>query len=333
MSKDIPAIAPGSTGTFYFKFRINDFTVNDDGATGPDAGPSIGIGLTYDQSVNNAVTANILATGPGLAGPWVNLISNLNGGATMTSPGTNKISAVTSNGNTSNGAGTQAIVNNNTGGQGYATSNWYEMWLVSANSNVSGTPGPSTSSVSVYIRGGGFGAIGGNNETVAPTLISSSLQFRYSPTTPSPLTRVWIRPNLANSDINVAGDETTRNAIFFDDFYVDASASHLTTPKTAVPGDFDSDGDVDGADFVAWQTNFPKATGALPSEGDADADGDVDGADFVVWQTNFPFTPGPAATPIPEPNSVVLLILASSWLAGWRLRYRLGSDHSLAQGS
>jgi hypothetical protein len=79
----------------------------------------------------------------------------------------------------------------------------------------------------------------------------------------------------------------------------------------AHPGDFDSDGDVDGADFVAWQTNFPKATGAVLSEGDADADGDVDGADFVVWQTNFPFTPAPGASPVPEPNSIALLSLAT----------------------
>jgi hypothetical protein len=73
------------------------------------------------------------------------------------------------------------------------------------------------------------------------------------------------------------------------------------------PGDFDGDGDVDGADFVAWQTNFPKATGATLAEGDADGDGDVDGADFVVWQTNFPFTPGPGAAPVPEPNSILLI--------------------------
>jgi hypothetical protein len=77
------------------------------------------------------------------------------------------------------------------------------------------------------------------------------------------------------------------------------------------PGDFDGDKDVDGADFVAWQTNFPKETGATLGEGDADGDGDVDGADFVVWQTNFPFTPGPGASPIPEPTAVVLAVLGS----------------------
>jgi hypothetical protein len=78
---------------------------------------------------------------------------------------------------------------------------------------------------------------------------------------------------------------------------------------TAVPGDFDADGDVDGADFVAWQTNFPKSTDATLAQGDADNDGDVDGADFVVWQTNFPFTPSPGAAPVPEPAACFLALV------------------------
>jgi hypothetical protein len=77
------------------------------------------------------------------------------------------------------------------------------------------------------------------------------------------------------------------------------------------PGDFDGDGDVDGADFVAWQTNFPTASGAILAQGDADGDGDVDGADFVVWQTNFPFTPGPGTTSIPEPVAMFLAVFGT----------------------
>ncbi|MCC7086779.1 MAG: right-handed parallel beta-helix repeat-containing protein [Pirellulales bacterium] len=61
------------------------------------------------------------------------------------------------------------------------------------------------------------------------------------------------------------------------------------------PGDFDGDSDVDGADFVIWQTHFPMANGAMPTDGDGDCDGDVDGADFVIWQTHFPTAPGPGA--------------------------------------
>jgi hypothetical protein len=83
-------------------------------------------------------------------------------------------------------------------------------------------------------------------------------------------------------------------------------------PSLPSPGDFDSDGDVDGADFVAWQTNFPKATGATLAQGDADGDGDVDGADFVAWQTTFPFTPAPGAASAPEPHAIVLAICVTA---------------------
>jgi hypothetical protein len=82
------------------------------------------------------------------------------------------------------------------------------------------------------------------------------------------------------------------------------------SPKSnpAQPGDFDADGDVDGADFVSWQTNFPKESGATRDQGDGDGDGDVDGADFVIWQTNFPFTPPGGASPVPEPSALVLCV-------------------------
>jgi hypothetical protein len=84
-----------------------------------------------------------------------------------------------------------------------------------------------------------------------------------------------------------------------------------------IPGDFDGDGDVDGADFVAWQTHFPMASGATLDEGDADRDGDVDGADFVVWQTHFPTTVGGATVMVPEPASLLFTTLLG--LAGVRV--------------
>jgi formylglycine-generating enzyme len=81
------------------------------------------------------------------------------------------------------------------------------------------------------------------------------------------------------------------------------------------PGDFDSDGDVDGADFVIWQTNFPASSGHSLATGDADVDGDVDGADFVVWQTNFPHSSGSGASPVPEPATLLIGLLAIGGLA------------------
>jgi T5SS/PEP-CTERM-associated repeat protein len=85
--------------------------------------------------------------------------------------------------------------------------------------------------------------------------------------------------------------------------------------SVAIPGDFDSDGDLDGADFVAWQTNFPRGSGATLSQGDSDGDGDVDGADFVAWQTHFPFAPASGVATVPEPTAAMLLFSAAVRLA------------------
>lgn len=89
-------------------------------------------------------------------------------------------------------------------------------------------------------------------------------------------------------------------------FYLDGATVYSFHFISAIPGDFNSDGDVDGADFVAWQTHFAISTGASLSQGDADGDGDVDGADFVLWQTYFPYFATPETSPIPEPHSFIL---------------------------
>ncbi|WP_197530955.1 PD40 domain-containing protein [Bythopirellula polymerisocia] len=67
--------------------------------------------------------------------------------------------------------------------------------------------------------------------------------------------------------------------------------SGVLSVNSALPGDFDLDGDVDGRDFLAWQRN--PAAGSLAiwqsnypsaSPGDFDVDGDVDGRNFLAWQ-------------------------------------------------
>ncbi len=85
------------------------------------------------------------------------------------------------------------------------------------------------------------------------------------------------------------------------------------------PGDFDADGDVDGIDLDALETNFGAASGATLAMGDADADADVDGADFLAWQQNV--GAGPPAAAVPEPGSAVTIAIVSLvMLAGRRHR-------------
>jgi hypothetical protein len=77
--------------------------------------------------------------------------------------------------------------------------------------------------------------------------------------------------------------------------------------RSAEPGDFNMDGQVNGADLAVWKANIGLASGAFFRQGDADRDGDVDGADFLAWQlaAHAPSASG-AQVAIPEPASAVL---------------------------
>lgn len=86
--------------------------------------------------------------------------------------------------------------------------------------------------------------------------------------------------------------------------------------------DFDTDGDVDADDLLAWQTAYGSG-GA-----DADDDGDTDGSDFLVWQTQFDGGVETIAnsTVVPEPATMLLISIA---IAGCGLtRLSTGSQHS-----
>ena len=73
-----------------------------------------------------------------------------------------------------------------------------------------------------------------------------------------------------------------------------ADAFTLRTTLAAAPGDFDSDGDVDGADFLTWQR------GASPMP--------LSPTDLAAWQANYaPLLPAQLVIPVPEPTTLTLL--------------------------
>ncbi len=65
---------------------------------------------------------------------------------------------------------------------------------------------------------------------------------------------------------------------------IDMGSHELQAPALA---DFDSDGDVDGADFLDWQRNVGTTAAAVRSDGNADDDTDVDNHDLAVWVVQF----------------------------------------------
>lgn len=85
--------------------------------------------------------------------------------------------------------------------------------------------------------------------------------------------------------------------------------------------DFNTDGLVDGADFMIWQ----RGVGMLNpthADGDADFDGKVDGADLELWKVYVAenwIQSTPAAGAVPEPSSSALLACAAAILTRIRV--------------
>jgi endonuclease I len=74
-------------------------------------------------------------------------------------------------------------------------------------------------------------------------------------------------------------------------------------------GDFDGDSDVDGGDFLIWQTGLGEVATAMRSDGDADGDQDVDEADYAIWRSTFVDPSGPPSHLVAEPTGSCLALV------------------------
>ncbi|WP_197530387.1 alpha-amylase family glycosyl hydrolase [Bythopirellula polymerisocia] len=123
-------------------------------------------------------------------------------------------------------------------------------------------------------------------------VLINTRNFSASISVPSDWQGEWIDQFTGNSETLTAS------------YSLDAYEVLFLSPPTAQPGDFDLDGDVDGADFFAWQR------GVLTDPPNA--------LDLLEWQTNYgnPVPQGATATPVPEPASVGLLFFTCTVLVG-----------------
>lgn len=85
-----------------------------------------------------------------------------------------------------------------------------------------------------------------------------------------------------------SGVETFTYVVTDGQYSSEATVTFTVTPVTSA--DFDSNGAVNGRDFLVWQRNFGLTSGATRSQGDADNDGDVDGEDLTTWQATYGWT-------------------------------------------
>jgi hypothetical protein len=88
----------------------------------------------------------------------------------------------------------------------------------------------------------------------------------------------------------------------------------LTIGDTVLDGDFNQDGTVDAADYVAWRKNNQ------PSE------------DYVLWRENFGATSGQGSSgqsEVPEPVTLLALLVSSAFMPAYRTRKSRSAARSL----
>jgi autotransporter-associated beta strand protein len=124
--------------------------------------------------------------------------------------------------------------------------------------------------------------------------------------TPGPLETYSIltAATLTGSFVNVANGQRLSTSDGSGSFIVNYGASSAFTPnqvvlsafESSLAGDFDSDGDVDGNDFVVWQR------GGSPSP--------VSPGDLAAWRGSFGLPHVAATAAVPEPGALALGLAA-----------------------
>ena len=105
--------------------------------------------------------------------------------------------------------------------------------------------------------------------------------------------------------------------------------SYIRAEPPGLTGDYNGNHVVDAADYTIWRDNLghsvPNGTGA-----DGNNNGTIDGGDYDFWKAHFgnPAGAGSAASEgaaVPEPGTVLLLIVGTSLLMAFRARFRVFS--------
>jgi cyclophilin family peptidyl-prolyl cis-trans isomerase len=80
-------------------------------------------------------------------------------------------------------------------------------------------------------------------------------------------------------------------------------------------GDYNGNGKVDAADYVAWRISQAKGIVGASLTGDGNENGVVDDTDYNIWRTHFGATAvsGASLTAVPEPTTWAFALLVLTW--------------------
>ena len=99
-----------------------------------------------------------------------------------------------------------------------------------------------------------------------------------------------------------------------------AGAANLASGNAYIYGDANLDGSVDVSDFNIWNANKFTSSAAW-TLGDFSADGSIDVSDFNTWNSNK-FQSADTTVAVPEPQSIVMLVVAIAMAFGARCHRR-----------
>jgi hypothetical protein len=159
-------------------------------------------------------------------------------------------------------------------------------------------------------EGDGLASIG--DATEFANQVNATFTYTGTPTLDMPLNAVNMSHLFDGSHLGLrVSNATPTNSMFINAkeavFFPEPSLvlEYYVPPG---PGDFQGDGDVDGADLALWRSAI-----GVSYRGDANGDGDSDGADFLIWQRNLGAAGVSGATQtVPEPASWAFAALVSA---------------------